>query len=116
MADKRTHPFYGGTAWKAVRVEALKRDGYRCVVCNRSVAGKGQSRVDHILPRSDYPHLSLDVNNLRTLCAEHDSHAHREKGRRGGGGGEREERFVIKGCDVDGKPLDPSHPWNKDEE
>ena len=105
---KRPDPFYTSQAWRDLRRRALARDGYRCVVCHRSIAAPGAARVDHIKPRSTHPHLGLVLANLRSLCAEHDNQSHREKGR---GGGPRDERFVIRGCDAGGWPADPQHHW-----
>lgn len=110
---KRANPFYYSAEWRGVRWEALQRDDYRCVVCGADVSGSGQARVDHIKPLSTHPELGLCLDNLRTLCPEHDNQAHREKGRRGSGHGGRQERFEIRGCDASGRPLDPNHPWNR---
>lgn len=106
---KRADPFYLSPEWRKLRLVTLQRDGYRCVVCRRNVSGKGESRVDHIKPRRDHPELALVLSNLRTLCPEHDNQAHREKGR--AGGGPRDERFRVRGCDAAGWPIDPAHPW-----
>lgn len=95
--------FYQSSTWKNLRLQALKRDHFRCVICGVYVGGKGDGRVDHIKTRRDRPDLALDLANLRSLCALHDNQAHREKG---GGGGARIERFS--GCDADGWPLDPA--------
>ncbi len=108
-ARKPTDPFYLSKEWRAARLAALKRDGYRCVVCSCSVSGKGQARVDHITPRSRGG-APLDLTNLRTLCVLHDNQSHREKA---AGGGPRVERFIVKGLDADGRPLDPNHPWRR---
>lgn len=110
IARKPTDPFYLSKEWRAAKLAVLKRDGYRCVVCRCSVAGKGKSRVDHIIPRSQGG-APLDQTNLRTLCVTHDNQSHREKA--AGGGGPRVERFIVKGLDADGRPLDPNHPWRR---
>ena len=107
---KRADSFYLSQAWRALRGFVLKRDGYRCVVCGLSLAGKGNARVDHIKMRSTHPHLALDPANLRTLCKLHDAQSHREKG---SGGPQRDERFVIRGADADGWPIDPGHHWRR---
>lgn len=99
---KKPDPFYASTRWRKVRLLALRRDLYRCVVCGADVSASGVARVDHIKERSNYPDLELDVDNLRTLCTLHDSHAHREKGM--APGTERTVRFKLKGCDVNGWP------------
>ncbi len=91
--------------WRALRLEALRRDKYRCVVCGRGIWGKGANRVDHIKPRSTHPELTFVLSNLRSLCPLHDNQSHREKGL---GCVERVERFTIKGCDAQGWPLVPA--------
>jgi 5-methylcytosine-specific restriction endonuclease McrA len=108
---KRADPFYLSAPWRALRLQALQRDRFRCVVCGCSVAAPGSARVDHILPRLQHPELALSLSNLRTLCSAHDNQAHREKGRAAAAG--RVERFVVSGCTSDGMPLDTNHPWNK---
>ena len=86
--------FYTNAAWRHLRLAALKRDHFRCTVCGVYVGGKGDSRVDHIKPRAEYPELELDLGNLRTFCALHDNQRHFEKG----GGSPR-------GCGPDGWPT-----------
>lgn len=61
------HPFYSSPAWLRVRYQALHRYGRRCLACG--VEGpNAKIHVDHIKPRSRYPELSLDINNLQILC------------------------------------------------
>lgn len=59
--------FYTSEEWMAVRWDALKRSGWKCVSCG---ASKNEARlhVDHIKPRSTYPELELAVDNLQVLC------------------------------------------------
>ena len=106
---RRAGGFYDSPQWKAARLAALTRDGWRCTICGASIRGKGQSRVDHIQPLRTHPHLRLTLRNLRSLCTIHDGQAHRE--RRWGNAGKRDARFG--GSDVSGKPLDPSSHWYK---
>jgi hypothetical protein len=77
------------------------------------VHGKGQARVDHIQAASARPDLFFDLANLRTLCPTHDNQAHREKGGDPNASrqGKRDARFVIRGADASGMPIDPAHPW-----
>ena len=76
------------------------RDGYRCVVCGASVAGKGTYQVDHIQSVRTHPHLALLLANVRVLCVYHHAQRHRDKG---------VQRIV--GYGADGMPLNPMHPW-----
>jgi 5-methylcytosine-specific restriction endonuclease McrA len=60
--------------------EALRRDGYRCTICNVDISGCGKTRVDHIKPLKTHPDFALSHANLRSLCVTHDNQAYREKG------------------------------------
>lgn len=50
--------------WKALRLEILRRDGFRCVACR----ARGRLEVDHIIPVRDAPVLSFEPTNLQSLC------------------------------------------------
>ena len=106
---RRAGGFYDTPQWKAVRRLVLVRDGYRCTVCGCSVRGKGKARVDHVRSINERPDLALALSNLRVLCGSCDNQSHREKGHKTPTG--REERFIIRGADRTGMPLDPTHPW-----
>jgi 5-methylcytosine-specific restriction enzyme A len=113
---RRANGFYDTPQWKALRRLALIRDGYRCTVCRCDVHGKGKARVDHIHSIHARPDLALVLSNLRVLCPSCDNQAHREKGGAPGvprQGKPRDARFVIRGCDAQGRPLDPSHSWRQ---
>ena len=61
--------FYSSQAWRSVRYEALKRSNGCCSLCG-APPGRHQLHVDHIAPRSKYPHLALDILNLQVLCRD----------------------------------------------
>ena len=52
--------------WLKVKSDAIVRDNFKCKVCSKSY----DLEVHHILPRSEHPELSLDLENLMTLCIE----------------------------------------------
>ncbi|RBO54173.1 HNH endonuclease [Rhodovulum sp. BSW8] len=54
---------YRTQRWKAVRLEAKRRDGWRCVECG----AKGRLEVDHITPLRDGG-APFDLGNLQCLC------------------------------------------------
>lgn len=56
--------FYASWEWKKVRFEVLKKYGPKCMLCG----SEERIVVDHIKPRSRYPALELDVDNLQVLC------------------------------------------------
>lgn len=62
--------FYRSPEWRAVRYQALKLHGARCQCCGASPAQGKVMHVDHIKPRSKYPHLELVLNNLQVLCED----------------------------------------------
>jgi 5-methylcytosine-specific restriction enzyme A len=76
-------PFsYKTREWQAMRSRILARDGYRCVLCNAPVSGKGAARVDHITEVRKDAAVAMDPMNLRTLCVDCDAKRHAEKGQR----------------------------------
>lgn len=53
--------------WRNIRYDAFRKNGRKCQLCGES--GKGaRLHVDHIKPRSKYPHLALELSNLQVLC------------------------------------------------
>lgn len=68
---KRTKPakdFYSTREWAAVRYAALIRSQGRCSCCGASRADGAVMHVDHIKPRSKFPEIALDIENLQVLC------------------------------------------------
>lgn len=59
--------FYTSRVWLNLRYRALTKYGRICMLCQTR---KGQMHVDHIKPRSLYPKLELDFNNLQILCRD----------------------------------------------
>lgn len=55
---------YRSPRWKAARLLAKRRDGFKCVSC-RAV---GDLEVDHIQPIRSHPDLAYELTNLQTLC------------------------------------------------
>lgn len=62
--------FYSSTKWKELRFIALQQSGGRCTLCGASAHDGVQLHVDHIKPRSKYPHLAYDLGNLQILCSD----------------------------------------------
>ena len=60
--------FFQSPVWLRLRYEVLKRHHGRCQACGRSAHDGVVIQVDHIKPRSLYPHLSLVLTNLQVLC------------------------------------------------
>jgi 5-methylcytosine-specific restriction enzyme A len=50
--------------WKALRLEALRRDEFRCVKCD----GRNSLEVDHIKSVRSAPDRAFDLSNLQVLC------------------------------------------------
>ena len=56
--------------WRKVRYKALVRDGGKCQCCGRTAQDGVRMDGDHILPKSKYPLLSLELSNIQILCHE----------------------------------------------
>ena len=94
--------FHGSRAWKRARRIARIAAGHCCQRCGRVPLGKGDLHVHHCKPLKRAPELSLEPLNFMVVC----SPCHNEIEPRSG----RPPRL---GCDVDGKPVSPDHPWNR---
>lgn len=66
--------FYKSKQWRSKRQEALIRDRFECQYCKNGKNTRGYKgytkaqMVHHIKHVRDYPELSLDINNLVSLC------------------------------------------------
>lgn len=67
---KISNQFLSSNEWFKVRYLAIKRDKGKCCVCGVSAKDGAIIQVDHIKSRYLYPELSLDLNNLQTICKE----------------------------------------------
>lgn len=75
---------YNTRAWKALRLEVLKRDSYTCqktgVICLGLHPAPNSPVADHIVPHHGDPELFWNINNLQTVSkAYHDSQKQREE-------------------------------------
>lgn len=61
-------PFFDSKEWLQLRYDTLRRYGGNCMCCGTDAASGAIIQVDHIKPRSKFPKLALDPNNLQVLC------------------------------------------------
>ncbi len=61
--------FYDSREWRELRFRVLRKYAFQCMACGRSPP-EVKIHVDHIKPRSKYPKLELDFDNLQLLCAD----------------------------------------------
>lgn len=86
--------------WRRAR-EAYLTENPWCVYCERAGRFEPATVVDHIEPHRGDMELFWDRSNWQGLCAPcHD-----------GPKKELESSGTMRGCDVDGVPLDPNHHW-----
>lgn len=62
--------FYGRSAWKRLRLQALNRDHWLCQECLRQGRIRQAREVHHLKPLEDFPELGLCLDNLESLCHE----------------------------------------------
>jgi hypothetical protein len=62
--------FYESNDWKTLRYKAIVMYGNKCMCCGRSPKDNITIHVDHIKPKSKFPNLKYDINNLQILCHE----------------------------------------------
>ena len=61
----KSQEFYKTREWLELRYKVLAKYGRLCQCCKTTNA---VFHVDHIKPRSLFPELELDINNLQVLC------------------------------------------------
>lgn len=89
------HLHTGSKQWRAIRARVLAGEPL-CRMCKAPATD-----VDHI--HRNTADNRLDA--LMPLCKP--CHSHKTAREQAGMG-------VVYGCDVDGLPLDPDHPWNRE--
>ncbi len=57
--------FYTSPEWRQLRKKIINKFGNRCMKCGIE---DDNICVDHIKPKSKYPELQMDENNLQILC------------------------------------------------
>ena len=94
--------FYKSRDWQIARRQALHDSGYRCARCGTSLVGIGRAaHVHHRKELKRTPALATEPLNLKPLCVgcHNAEHANMKRPR--------------SACDIDGNPIDASHPWLK---
>lgn len=66
--DKSKGSFYLSLKWRKLRYDFIRENGGRCSCCGRTAKDGVTIHVDHIKPRSKYPHLALVKDNLQIFC------------------------------------------------
>jgi 5-methylcytosine-specific restriction enzyme A len=99
-----TRSLYESTRWRQrVRKQVLHNAGHQCARCGTDLSNAGKyAHVHHVIPTEHAPQLAFSPLNLEALCVRCHNKAH-------GRGG-------AHGCDVNGNPLDPDHPWNSSQD
>jgi 5-methylcytosine-specific restriction protein A len=91
-----------------IRKQALLRDGYQCRHCGCILITGDRhhpqaATVHHIKAHKGDPALFFDLDNTESVCKrDHDTLLQKQ-----------EARGYVIGSDINGRPLDPHHPWNK---
>jgi len=66
MYFNNKNSFYNSEEWKALRNKVFQKYPAICMSCGN----KNHLEVDHVKPRSKYPELELDIDNLQVLCRD----------------------------------------------
>lgn len=66
--ENKTVDFYSSNDWIQLRYQAFEKFGNKCSCCGNTPENGAVLQVDHIKPRSHYPEIALDINNLQILC------------------------------------------------
>lgn len=98
---------YNTTTWKRLREAHLSMHP-QCEGCEAMGRLTLANTVDHRLAISDGGHPFPGHDGLSSLCPP----CHGAKTARGTEAGAIKSTKPRKGCNPDGTPLDPAHPWH----
>lgn len=95
---------YNTSRWQKLRKAKLAQRPL-CETCQRMGKATAASHVDHVLAISAGGHPFPALDELMAMCPACHSIKTSAMDRANGSG------IAMKGCDVNGDPLDPSHPF-----
>lgn len=98
---------YNTTTWRDLRRAHLALEP-ACRGCTEMGRLTRANTVDHIVPISEGGPAFPGHDGLASYCPA----CHGAKTARGAEAGAIRSTKPRRGCDVDGWPLDPAHPWN----
>jgi 5-methylcytosine-specific restriction enzyme A len=94
--------------WRKARARYLAEHPL-CASCQAEGRLTPATVVDHIVPHRGDTRLFWDETNWAVLCKR----CHDRKTVRDGRWGRQANVRRRHGCDIHGMPLDPEHPWNR---
>ena len=63
--------FYQSREWREVRYAIFRKYEAACMICGRTFKDHGVAmHCDHIKPRSKFPELALNIDNIQILCED----------------------------------------------
>lgn len=96
---------YNTAAWRALRAAQLAKNPL-CRYCEQQDRITAADTVNHRQAHKGDRALFFDPDNLESTCKQcHDGPVQ-----------SFERRGVRRGCDVNGRPLDQNHLWNRREQ
>lgn len=99
---------YWTTQWQRLRYAHLSIEP-ACRSCRERGRLVMANTVDHVIPISKGGPAFPDHEGLASYCGP----CHSAKTARGDEAGAIKTTKPRKGCNADGSPLDPSHPWHE---
>ena len=101
--DSPHHALYGTARWRKLRAAKLAAEPL-CKLCLDRGYTTLATVADHVEPHHGDP-VKFWTGKLQSLCTTCHSaikQAFEKSGR-------------LRGADLEGRPLDPGHPWNREE-
>lgn len=94
---------YDSVRWRKAR-NAFLANNPLCVMCESRGLTVAGTVVDHKIPHKGSYELFWSVDNWQSLCSSCHSAVKAMQERHG----------YSQGCDLNGNPIDSSHPWLKE--
>lgn len=104
-AAEAYHRWYKTARWQARRADQIAREPL-CAFCLAQGRVTPATVADHVEPHRGDPDLFWH-GDLQSLCDADPWRCHSSTKAKA------EQRGYLAGSDVAGRPVDPSHPWNR---
>lgn len=102
---------YGTRRWRKLRAAKLAANPL-CEVHLKRCQLVPATTVDHVVAISAGGDPYPDLDGLMSMCAS--CHSTKTNAKDNPHAFGKRWKAAFKGCDLDGRPIDPDHPWNKE--
>lgn len=97
---------YNTARWRTIRRRQLEREPL-CRLCSAVGRDTFATVCDHVDPKAKETETGFFAGPFQSLCDAEPWRCHSSLKQK------QEKRGYLPGCDLNGRPVDADHPWNR---